>query len=97
MTVRYSPLPVFGFVLDNHTLHQRQSRRCYLCGFKMQRGLTRDHVWPKAAGGRDAGNILLAHARCNGSKGDRLPYPCELIYRDAIYQQGPVRPVAVAA
>lgn len=63
--------------------------RCFLCGFKMQRGLTREHVWPKAAGGREAGNILLAHRLCNEAKEDRMPHPCELLYRDAIYLRGP--------
>lgn len=96
MTTRYSPVPVHGFTLDNRTLHKRQNRRCFLCGFKMQRGLTREHVWPKALGGRDAGNVLLAHPQCNFDKGDRAPYPCELLYRDAIYLIGPA-PEAVAA
>lgn len=89
MTIRYSPLPAFSFTLDNATLFARQAKRCFLCGFKMQRGLTREHVWPKAAGGREAGNIVLAHRRCNEAKKARMPHPCELLYRDAIYLQGP--------
>ena len=89
MTLLYSPIPAFSYTLDNATLHRRQNRRCFLCGFKMQRGISREHVWPKAAGGREAGNILLAHQSCNFAKKDRMPHPCELLYRDAIYLQGP--------
>lgn len=82
---RYSPTPKICINLENPVPFKAQDRRCYLCGFKMKRGLTRDHVWPRALGGRDAGNIILAHANCNWIKSNRAPTPCELLYRDAIY------------
>jgi hypothetical protein len=42
---RYTPLPVVGFALENAELYRLQKKRCFLCGFKMKRGLTREHVW----------------------------------------------------
>ena len=87
----------FGFALDNQTLHQRQNRRCFLCGGKMQGRPTREHVFPRSAGGREAGNILLAHRLCNQAKGIRNPRPCELIYRDAVYLVGPALSQAEAS
>ena len=45
--------------------------------------LTRDHVTPKAMGGRFWWNKLLTHAACNNRKGDRPPHPCELLYLEA--------------
>lgn len=72
-----------------------QGGECFLCGDWMVKTTslapngrvltsplmrTRDHVVPKHRGGPNRRNVLLAHHRCNGVKGDRLPYPCELIY-----------------
>jgi 5-methylcytosine-specific restriction endonuclease McrA len=97
MTRRYTPLPVVGFALENAELYRLQKKRCFLCGFKMKRGLTREHVWPRHLGGRDVGNILLAHSHCNGIKADRPPYPCELMLRDAIYLRAEAARVALPA
>jgi 5-methylcytosine-specific restriction endonuclease McrA len=63
-----------------------QGDRCFLCGGQMRErsAPTRDHVVPKAKGGKDGGNILAAHSACNSKKGDRAPYPCELLYLAAV-------------
>ena len=79
-------------------LHNRQHGRCYLCGAGFDRfpGLrharsrnpkvwTRDHVFPRAAGGSDDGNRMLAHRGCNEAKDQRWPWPCEVIYLAAVY------------
>lgn len=63
-------------------LYAAQDGNCYLCGYHMGavRQATEDHVTPRARGGRNASNLLLAHSACNNHKGAREPYPCELIY-----------------
>lgn len=96
-TVRYSPVPPVNLALDNPTLFHLQGKRCFLCGHKMKRGLTREHVWPKVSGGREAGNVLLAHLFCNAKKADRMPSACELLYRDAIYMIASTRVEAASA
>jgi 5-methylcytosine-specific restriction endonuclease McrA len=45
---------------------------------------TLDHVIPRALGGADGGNILLACSKCNNRKGSRAPAPCEMIYLAAV-------------
>lgn len=56
-----------------------QGGRCFYCGEPVGAKATFDHVIPQAYGGADvAGNIVLAHRRCNQSKGDRLPTPEEV-------------------
>ncbi|WP_374139434.1 HNH endonuclease [Sphingomonas sp.] len=69
-----------------------QGDRCALCGKVMS--ITRsaaspqaasvDHVTPRAKGGARFRNSLLAHRSCNSVKGDRMPYPCELLFLEAI-------------
>lgn len=67
-------------------LAELQGGRCYLCGepFRETDPATEDHVTPRARGGRNDGNLLAAHKSCNARKGDRKPYPCELVYLRAI-------------
>jgi 5-methylcytosine-specific restriction endonuclease McrA len=59
-----------------------QGGLCYLCAkpFKEEDWATRDHVIPRALGGSDERNILLACGACNNRKADRPPKPCEMIY-----------------
>ena len=58
---------------------------CYLCG-KPGRVKSVDHVKPLSKKGSDRIlNKLGTCTPCNKRKGDRLPHPCELIYRDAFY------------
>lgn len=73
-------------------LRHRQGGVCYLCGKPLGQRLgtvglevSRDHVFPQAAGAKADLNILLAHAKCNGRKGDRWPRPCELIFLASVY------------
>ncbi len=52
-----------------------QDNRCYICteAFTDENPPTKDHVWPRARGGRDGRNILWACVPCNGSKSDSVP------------------------
>lgn len=60
-----------------------QENKCYLCGYDLSNP-NQDHVVPKAKGGKNAYNILATHPDCNVSKSDRAPYPCEILYLQAI-------------
>lgn len=71
-------------------LFEAQKGQCGICRKRMdptgtawdQRNPMRptaDHVLPRDAGGFNGrGNLLAAHARCNGAKGNRLPTDAEL-------------------
>lgn len=61
-------------------------RLCGICGSGIEAldEVTYDHVVPRSKGGGNYGNLVPAHSRCNGEKGDRLPYGCELIMLDAL-------------
>ncbi len=52
-----------------------------------------DHVIPLDAGGIDlVGNLFVAHRRCNGEKGNRMPTGCELIWLMAVNSRLSVGP-----
>lgn len=57
-----------------------QHGRCYLCEglFDERRLPTEDHVRPRARGGGNARNILMACPPCNQEKADRKPTAREL-------------------
>lgn len=58
-----------------------QKGRCYVCGMEINSGATVDHITPVARGGTDTPpNYAVAHGHCNGRKGSRMPYACELMY-----------------
>lgn len=65
-----------------------QRARCPYCGerIELRRGRreqsTWDHVRPVSAGGRGHSerNKVIAHSPCNCSKGDRMPYACEVLF-----------------
>lgn len=60
-------------------LYEAQDGLCGLCGGEMgPHDATIDHVVPRAHGGRNAGNVLLAHSKCNEVKGSRPPRASEL-------------------
>ncbi len=61
-------------------LFKLQERRCYLCAceFTLSNLPTVDHVKPRARGGRNAYNVLLACQPCNQEKADRPPTEAEL-------------------
>lgn len=67
-------------------LLKAQDGLCYLCREPFTKALppTTEHVIPKARGGGNAGNILLACSPCNSAKGDRLPTPEEMAYLAAV-------------
>jgi len=71
-----------GLVSTNliNVLWNFQCGRCYMCDRKFSAQLlaTKEHVRPKAKGGVNAGNILLACVPCNNVKGDRDPTKREL-------------------
>lgn len=64
-------------------LMEAQGGRCYLCGKHMS-APTEDHVVPKALGGKNRANRLMACGPCNNRKANRPPRPCEVIYLQAI-------------
>jgi hypothetical protein len=75
-------------------LAARDGWRCWVCGGDVDHEVaptaagapTIDHVLPKALGGtNDASNLRLAHRRCNGRRGSRLPeldWPRDLAVSD---------------
>lgn len=61
-------------------LFEAQRGLCGICGaliYAASEG-TIDHVLPRALGGKNAGNVVLAHARCNNAKAARPPTRREL-------------------
>jgi 5-methylcytosine-specific restriction endonuclease McrA len=56
-------------------LYAAQAGNCGLCGRRMHEASegTLDHVVPRSRGGQNAGNLLLAHERCNNAKANRMP------------------------
>lgn len=65
----------WGSGLNNRMLFRRDNYRCMYCGVQFcQLGLTRDHVVPRAQGGKDVWeNVVAACGRCNHFKADRTP------------------------
>ncbi len=61
--------------LTNRLLFRRDAFQCMYCGKQAaQSELTRDHVIPRAQGGKDRWeNVVAACQRCNHSKGNRTP------------------------
>ncbi len=61
--------------LNNHELFRRDGYLCMYCGKQCtERELTRDHVIPRALGGQDQwNNVVAACRRCNLLKGGRTP------------------------
>ena len=85
MGTKYSSLPLLTMLV------QAQSGICALCGRTFlalahtpNMHASIDHVVPKSRGGKTHGNVIAAHAGCNGEKGDRLPTGCELIWLAAV-------------
>lgn len=61
--------------LNNRMLFRRDNYHCMYCGGPFSHAeLTRDHVMPRAQGGKDIWeNVVAACARCNHFKADRTP------------------------
>src|ERR1700740_1497256 len=84
-------------------IYAAQKGICYLCGTRMpsprdewiscKERPSIDHVVPKHpdepkyACPRIRKNGLVCHHKCNNSKGNRLPYPCELLFLDIINEK----------
>lgn len=62
-------------------MFKAQDGCCYLCGwrFREDHWATEDHVLPRSRGGANRANVALAHQGCNTWKGNRKPYPCEVL------------------
>lgn len=83
-----------GLTLIETIIHY-QHGKCLLCGTPLNminphndmpywayhtHRPTFEHVVPKAKGGKNIGNRLVAHRLCNQQKDDRMPTGCELIW-----------------
>lgn len=73
---------------------EHQLYRCLLCGGPLDfasgfephddRRPSFDHVLPKSLGGKNDGNLLIAHRKCNSDKSNRRPTGCELVWLAAV-------------
>lgn len=57
-------------------LRKAQNNKCCICFQRFGNthdDINVDHVTPVSAGGSNAGNLLLAHIKCNEEKGDQPP------------------------
>jgi 5-methylcytosine-specific restriction endonuclease McrA len=69
----YVRVPYKKIVLSRKNVLRRDGHRCQYCG-KSDVTLTVDHILPKARGGNDAWeNLVAACVGCNNRKGDRTP------------------------
>lgn len=65
-------------------LLEAQGGFCGICGERLRRSPSVDHVVPRCHGGRNDGNRIIAHVPCNFRKGDRAPTGCELVMLAAV-------------
>ena len=69
----YVRIPFKKIVLSRKNILRRDGHRCQYCG-RADVPLTVDHVIPRARGGEETWeNLVAACVRCNNKKGDRLP------------------------
>lgn len=61
-----------------------QGNVCGICGIKLRRNPSFDHVVPRCRGGGNVGNRIVAHIACNNRKSDRMPNGCELLMLEAV-------------
>jgi 5-methylcytosine-specific restriction endonuclease McrA len=61
--------------LNNHALFKRDNHLCLYCGVHFRHSdLSRDHITPISAGGKDIwNNVVTACKRCNNHKACRTP------------------------
>ena len=70
---RFVKIPHKKVVLTRKNILRRDSYKCSYCG-RSDIPLTVDHVFPKARGGSDTWeNLVAACTVCNNKKGDRTP------------------------
>jgi 5-methylcytosine-specific restriction endonuclease McrA len=71
-------VPYKKIVLSRKNVLRRDSHRCQYCG-RSESMLTVDHVLPKARGGSDSWeNLVAACVHCNNRKGDRTPHEASM-------------------
>jgi len=65
---------------------EAQGGLCYLCGKEFSADLppTREHVMPRALGGKTYRNVMASCWPCNHEKKDRAPHPHELAFLEAV-------------
>jgi 5-methylcytosine-specific restriction endonuclease McrA len=69
----YVRIPYKKIVLSRKNILRRDGHRCQYCG-RTDVPLTVDHIIPRAKGGEDSWeNLVAACVRCNNKKGDQLP------------------------
>ena len=71
----YDRLPRVQVRLSRRTIFERDGHQCQYCKRYFRGGdLSLDHVMPRARGGGDSWeNLVAACIRCNAAKGDRTP------------------------
>lgn len=78
-----------------------QHGRCVLCARALEFGIhpiygdfrpSYEHVIPRSLGGRNVGNRLVSHRRCNSAKGSAKPTGCELLMLLAVNARLGVEP-----
>lgn len=105
MNVRPSGTPKSDHHAKAVRIADAQGWLCSICGrpilrnarFGGNRGLTVDHVWPRALGRPrmahheaqrhheiPPANTTAAHGECNRAKGHRPPRGCELVWLSAV-------------
>jgi len=77
---RYKGFPPRHVRLSRRNIFLRDNMRCQYCGQTPHSDdLTIDHVVPRSRGGKTIWtNVVLACARCNAQKGNRLPHEADL-------------------
>ncbi len=74
----YVKVPFRKIILTRKSILKRDSHKCAYCG-RGDLTLTLDHIIPKAKGGEDTWeNLVAACLPCNNKKGDRTPEEANL-------------------
>jgi 5-methylcytosine-specific restriction endonuclease McrA len=74
----YVQIPYKKIILSRKNILRRDGHRCQYCG-RADLTLTVDHIHPKAKGGEDTWeNLVAACVDCNNRKGDRTPEEAHL-------------------
>ena len=78
-------LPSWKSLAYRAELYVAQAGCCGICfrPLKNSGPVNIDHVQPSAKGGKNIGNIVLAHVRCNTAKGSRKPTDAEKAFLEA--------------
>jgi 5-methylcytosine-specific restriction endonuclease McrA len=80
-------VPYKKIVLSRKNVLRRDGHVCQYCG-RTDQTLTVDHIIPRARGGNDAWeNLVAACVGCNNRKGDRTPHEANMVLR-----RRPIRP-----